>query len=299
VIISTTVPATEDGGRHLDEAIESALGQTWRAVEVIVVEDGAGDEADRGEAPRDPRLRVLRQPRLGLASARNRALGAARGELVVFLDPRDRLFAHAVEAGARALLARPLHAFVAGRARPIDAQGAPRGPCDAAPGDDYCAVLRGGVPVHPAAVIFRRRALLDVGGLDPRLEKADDYDLYLRLARRHPIAAHEEVVSEHRSRPGPQVGAATHLAAVLSILDRQRDQLRTPEERRAWADGRRHWREVFGPALPWEVLERARRGELEESARALLATLRFAPRRAIGEVGATGLRRLVRARPRA
>ena len=78
--------------------------QGFRDFELILVLDGA-DAATRAEAERqnDPRLRLLRQANDGLSSARNRGLGAARGDYVCFLDADDTRPPWALQSLARAI----------------------------------------------------------------------------------------------------------------------------------------------------------------------------------------------------
>src|SRR5205085_7650195 len=81
-----------DGAASIREALESALGQTYRRIEVIVVDDGSRDrtpEIVEERARRDARLRLVTQANRGVAAARNRALSSATGELVAPLDADD------------------------------------------------------------------------------------------------------------------------------------------------------------------------------------------------------------------
>jgi glycosyltransferase involved in cell wall biosynthesis/SAM-dependent methyltransferase len=111
-LVSIVIP-TYDHGAYLKEAVDSALAQTYRNVEVIVVDDGSTD----AETPRvlgaiqDPRVRVIRQQHQGLASARNNGMGAARGDYLVFLDADDRLERHAAAILLYALLQNPGAAY--------------------------------------------------------------------------------------------------------------------------------------------------------------------------------------------
>ena len=70
--------------------LRSALEQSLRPLEVIVVDDGSTDgSADIVAAFRSPLVRLIRQPNAGVSAARNRAIAEARGEYVAMLDADD------------------------------------------------------------------------------------------------------------------------------------------------------------------------------------------------------------------
>src|SRR5262249_26420702 len=73
---------------YLAGAIESILAQTYRPLEIIVVDDGSTD-ASAAIAQRYAEVRYAYQPHAGIAAARNRTLSLARGEYLAFLDSDD------------------------------------------------------------------------------------------------------------------------------------------------------------------------------------------------------------------
>lgn len=86
--ISVVIPA-RDAGRYLGEALDSVLGQTLPADEVVVVDDGSTDgTAEVAESYGDP-VRCLRRQGRGIAAAVNAGIEASRGEVLAFLDADD------------------------------------------------------------------------------------------------------------------------------------------------------------------------------------------------------------------
>ena len=76
----------------IGETLDSALGQTYSEIEVLVVDDGSTDRTLHvARSYDDPRLSVLSQPNAGACAARNRAIAASEGQLVQFLDADDLL----------------------------------------------------------------------------------------------------------------------------------------------------------------------------------------------------------------
>jgi glycosyltransferase involved in cell wall biosynthesis len=83
------VPA-HNSGALIVPTVESALAQSFAAIEVIVIDDGSSDDtAAHLDKFTDPRLRVIHQPHRGAPAALNAGLGLARGEYVGFLDHDD------------------------------------------------------------------------------------------------------------------------------------------------------------------------------------------------------------------
>jgi glycosyltransferase involved in cell wall biosynthesis len=93
-LVSVCVP-TFNGARFLRQCLDSALGQSWRDLEVLVVDDGSTDETlaiARDYARRDDRVRVVVNPaNLGLVENWNRCVTLARGSWIKFLFQDDYL----------------------------------------------------------------------------------------------------------------------------------------------------------------------------------------------------------------
>jgi glycosyltransferase involved in cell wall biosynthesis len=86
-LVSVIVPV-HAGERFLGAALDSVAAQTHPLVETIVIDDGSPDRSAETASARAG-VRVLRQERAGVASARNTGASAARGELLAFLDQDD------------------------------------------------------------------------------------------------------------------------------------------------------------------------------------------------------------------
>ncbi len=85
---------------YLVKCVESILGQTYRNLEVILVDDGSKDGSGRicdELAAKDPRVRVIHQENGGLSKARNAGIEAANGEYLTFVDSDDWIEADAYE----------------------------------------------------------------------------------------------------------------------------------------------------------------------------------------------------------
>lgn len=78
--------------RTLGKCVASLVGQTWRNIEILLIDDGSTDhslQACREFAARDARVRVFSQQNAGPAAARNVGLAEAQGDYIAFCDSDD------------------------------------------------------------------------------------------------------------------------------------------------------------------------------------------------------------------
>ena len=254
-LISVIIPCYNQA-HYLGEAISSVIYQTYPNLEVIVVDDGSTDETAE-VAGRYPQVRCIRQGNQGLSAARNRGLKASRGEYVVFLDADDRLAAGAIGVGAGLLDSHSECAFVSGHYSLIDAEGRPIPHLASACAEDdhYCALLRGNYIGMPATVMYRRSVLEIVKGFDTSRRACEDYELYLRIARRFPVHCHHHLVGEYRQHGGNMSrNYALMIRSSLSVLRSQWKFVRGDERlERAYREGIRSWQDYYARGLIRQV----------------------------------------------
>jgi glycosyltransferase involved in cell wall biosynthesis len=285
--VSVIIPC-HNHGRFLGDAIQSVFAQTYRCFEIVIVNDGSTDHT-ASVAKQYPEVRYLEQEQQGLAAARNAGLRASRGDYLVFLDADDRLLPRALEAGLECFARCPECAFVSGRHVRIALEGHPKPSLQPIlpTQQHYLALLRRNYIGMHAAVMYRRAALLAAGGFDPTLTACEDYDLYLRIARQHPVAAHEETVAEYRIHPNNMsADKGLMLTMALSVLRRQRPYLtRDPHRLKAYRDGLRFWRDLYGNALLWQLLNPPRQRTAGTTFQQLHLLCRHAPLTALAAPG--------------
>ena len=230
-LISVIMPCF-NAEQHIATSIASALGQTYKNIELIVVNDGSTDNSLRIiEAIEDPRLIIINQANGGVCRARNHGLKVAQGEYIAFLDADDTWAPQCLEKLLAALAAQP-DAVLAycgwqnvGQPGP---QGQPFIPPDYETRDKIKTLFAGcRWPIH--ATLSRRTALLKTDGFDVRLKNAEDYALWLEVAEHGSIIRVPEVLAFYHFHDGPQ--ASSNLArAALHLLAAQLDYLqRHPE----------------------------------------------------------------------
>ncbi len=235
--VSVVIPAY-DRAATIRAAVESVLRQTWRDLEVLVVDDGSRDgtpEVVRGID--DPRVRLIGTPRnMGASAARNLGTEQARAPWVAFQDSDDEWLPLKLEKQmARLLAPRPAgapdwvagycgmlilgHARTAAGAR-LEARYFPPSGIGLVEGDILPALLRRSL-ISTQTLVARRDALLAIGGFDPEMKARIDWDCALRLAPLGPIAFVDEPLALQRFSPNSiTADAPRKLAARLRLVDK-------------------------------------------------------------------------------
>lgn len=202
-LVSVVIPAYNEE-RYLEEALQSVLQQTYRRLQVVVVDDGSTDRTpyvlDR-LARGDDRIEVVRQQNRGIVGALNRGLQAATGPFVARMDANDRIPAHRIEAQVDYLLrfddVSVVSAWMSSMdesGRPLDKTWAP----PTLPGVVGWALHFSTAVVH-AAALAHRDVLIAAGGYQSEgVEHLEDYDLWARLLPHARMASLPEVLYHRR-----------------------------------------------------------------------------------------------------
>ena len=200
----------------LAEALDSAFGQDYEPVEVLVVNDGSTDRS--GEIARSfPDVRYFEQENRGAGAARNLAITQARGEYVAFIDADDIVPPSKLGLQVGHLEEHPDTAGVLGR------QEWMQKPPGAVPDQVYGDL--DGIPL--LSLVIRRSVLLEIGEFcDPPHE---DMDMMIRLrAAGHKVEVLPEIVL-HRRYHGANLFAGQGLgplriSSLKAKLDAERDR---------------------------------------------------------------------------
>ena len=191
-LVSVIVPLF-NGASTITRTLDSVLAQTWRALEVIVVDDGStdvGPELVAGVAAADDRVRLVTQPNSGVAAARNTGAAQARGDFLAFVDADDLWapvkldlqMASALEGGRHVGLVYTWSALIDEGDRVYSLEHRPM-----AEGCVLRELCRGNFVGNGSAALISRLAFERVGGFDPSLRARDaqgceDLMIYLRIA---------------------------------------------------------------------------------------------------------------------
>jgi glycosyltransferase involved in cell wall biosynthesis len=203
--VSVVIPAYNAEGT-IGETLESVLAQTFDDFEVLVIDDGSTDGTyDVSAATSDDRVRVLSGVNGGVARARNRGLEASAGQLVAFLDADDLWKPTKLARQVEVLASHEDIGVCFPAAVRIDADGKRLRAMPTCVYPDYCEALllySMIVPASCSSVMLRRGLALELGGFDPALSQAADWDFSLRLSRIAAFAAIEEELVMYRTHAG-------------------------------------------------------------------------------------------------
>jgi len=227
--ISVVIPAYGVAG-YIRETVDTVLAQTFPDWELIVVNDGSPDtrELEAALASYRTRLTYLGQPNRGAAAARNAGILAARGEWIAFLDGDD-LWLPAYLEKQLGRLGRGDLDMVWCNGHVIDERGASRIMATFPRRENVSAadLLREDVTVFTSATVVRRRSILEVGLFDETLRRAQDYDLWVRLAFAGARIGYQSVpLFKYRKRPGSLSGdALTDVRRSMVVYERLLEKL--------------------------------------------------------------------------
>ncbi|QOI99684.1 MAG: glycosyltransferase [Phycisphaeraceae bacterium] len=223
--VSVLMPVRNASGT-LGEALRCVLGQTLAPAEVVLVlngEDVATGRAAAEACAADASVRVVRAPGVNLAGALNIGLRACVHGLVARMDADDwcdprRLEVQAgvmTREGSLAVLGCGWEQWFAGEVRAVV-----RPPGD--PAALRLRLLEENCLAH-GSVMMRRSAVLGAGGYDERLDRAQDYGLWLRLSRDGRVGAVGEVLYRYRLRSwgGSYSGDETQARCAAGALVRE------------------------------------------------------------------------------
>lgn len=257
-LVSVVIP-TYNRAYIVGQAIDSVLRQSYRPVEVVVVDDGSTDDTAAVVSRYGPEVRYFHQANAGVSAARNRGLREACGEFVALLDSDDEWLEWKIPAQVAMLRAFPEVGMVWTDMIAIDEQGTVQDPqylrkfynahsliriedvCRQAAtlgevwpavpvevvarpvyvGDIFSHMLLGNL-VHTSTVLLRRERLRLTGEFDRSFRfSGEDYDFHLRCSSHGSVALLDASSIRYR------VGAADQLTAPEWGLEIARNNLIT------------------------------------------------------------------------
>ncbi|MGB8276144.1 MAG: glycosyltransferase [Alphaproteobacteria bacterium] len=173
--------------KYLPKSLESALGQSFDDLEVVVVDDGSTDHTAEVLAryAADPRLKIVTTEGVGLAAASNRGIAASSGEYIVRLDADDWFDENLVLVEARFLDKHPNVGLVYCDYCTVDTHGELIDRVRRARVNEEVELLDR--PCLAAGAMYRRKCFEAIGGYDESIRYQEDYDFWIKFIEKFEV----------------------------------------------------------------------------------------------------------------
>lgn len=203
--------------KYIANSIGSVFNQTYRHLELIVINDGSNDNSLAIiESIKDPRLTIINQQNTGVCKARNRAFSASKGNFIAFLDADDTWEPKFLSKLYTALSKHPECALAycgwqnIGLSNDKDVPFIP--PDYQQPNKLEILFENCRWPIH--ATLTRRFSIEEVGCFNEHLLTSEDFLLWLKIGSRYPITLVPEVLSYYLHHDGIQATKNTEKMAI-------------------------------------------------------------------------------------
>ncbi|MBF0107241.1 MAG: glycosyltransferase family 2 protein [Deltaproteobacteria bacterium] len=189
MLISVVIPTFNRMGMVL-RALDSVLCQSYREIEVLVVDDGSTDETERWvNRCADPRIKYIKTPNRGVSSARNYGVDRSCGEWVCFLDSDDLWHRHKLTEQVRHHQENP--DSLVSQTNDIwirDSKRVNKMKKHAQIGGMIFKESLRRCMITCSTLMIKKKYFEGLGRFDESMPVCEDYDLGLRIARTHPVA---------------------------------------------------------------------------------------------------------------
>ena len=233
-LVSVLLPVYNGAG-FLQGGIESILSQSYRNIELIIINDGSSDDSAKIISKfKDPRIRVYHQENQGLSATLNRSINLAKGEYLARQDQDDLSLTERLEKQVSFLDAHPSCGMVGGWAEiwvgNVKSERVHQHPTESS---HLKYDLLFDNPFVHSSVMLRKSACETVGlySTDKARQPPEDYELWSRVARQFEVANIPEVLLVYREVPNSmsRAGMSPFLDRVINIS----------VENLLWATGRK------------------------------------------------------------
>ncbi len=271
-LISIIIPCYNHGS-YLHEALESVFSQQYEAIEIVVVDDGSTDNT-KAVAEKYEEVKYIYQDNKGLSAARNTGIKNSAGDLLVFLDADDWLLPGALKLNLSFFKSHPDVAFVSGGFKSVIMDsGESIDNTYEVESDHYINFLRNNFIGMHATVMYQRWVIKEFC-FNEALPVCEDYDLYLRISKKYPVYPHTQLIAAYRKHStNMSSNIPKMLRGVLHVLQSQKKNLDNILEKKAYAAGKKIWKEYYSTELYNNLKENKRAATSAE----LLVLIKYYP----------------------
>ncbi len=188
-LVSVVIP-TYNYAHFLCGAVDSALAQTYKNIEVIVVDDGSADNTSDVVKKYDGKIKYIFQKNRGLSSARNTGIREAKGTYVAILDADDIWSINKISEQVKFFEEQVNVGAVSCRFYEVNESGViirETKQVDCLPKELQQKLTLGNVVSGGSSLVVRKECFDAVGLFDENLRSAEDWDMWLRISRKYII----------------------------------------------------------------------------------------------------------------
>jgi len=256
-LVSVIIPCFNHG-KFLPDAVASVRSQNYAATEIIIIDDGSTDNTQQ-IAQKLTGVKYIHQKNQGLSSARNNGVRQSAGEYLVFLDADDWLLPNAISINLTFLQQDASLAFVSGAHEKVFVETGEKVLTSQIINENHYWYFLQGNYIGMHATVMYRRSVFESFKFDETLKACEDYDLYLKIARKFPILHHTQEIAAYRIHNTNMSGnIPMMLDAVLSVLTRQKESLYNTSERAAYKKGHKIWKDYYGDLIYKRLLQKGK-----------------------------------------
>jgi len=221
-VVSVIMPAF-NREKYIAESIKSALSQSFKDFELIIIDDGSTDKTFQiaKSFEKDPRVRVVKNEKnLGIAKTRNRGLELAKADLIAPLDSDDVwLDENKLRKQVEFLQINKDYCLLGGGIMHIDTDSKH---VKKVLFPVYDSVIRKIIlqfnPFPQSTLLYRRSVALECGGYSSEYKVADDYDLWLKMGLKYKFTNIPQILAGYRIHGG-NITRTKRLLTAHEILD--------------------------------------------------------------------------------
>ncbi|HOW36379.1 MAG TPA: glycosyltransferase [Candidatus Omnitrophota bacterium] len=222
-LISVIIP-TFNSELYIKECLDSALSQTYKNVEILVIDDGSADKTRALLSSYEGKIRYYTQQNRGVSSARNLGIKESRGEYIAFLDSDDAWLTTKLEFQIEFLENNKDFSCVFSDVEFFDSQSTTIGFSRRRKNIPHNGKLSISTLLRfapfPSSVLVRSDVFREVGVFDEQLRRAGDIDLFLRIAPRYLMGLIEKPLTRYRIHGKSISQSLDSYETLISVIDR-------------------------------------------------------------------------------
>lgn len=212
-LVSAVITTHKREPKIVERALKSILNQTYKNIEIIVVDDSPADYAFRSlvkkmiEKYKNERvLYIAHESCQGACAARNTGLAHARGEFIGYLDDDDEWLPNKIDKQLSGLIDDRIAFVYCGSETMIDNKSMIKSPwIEFFKGEIFNQLILRNFVGSTSFPLIRKCCLEAVGGFDVFMESAQDYDVWLRLAERYAVNYVKDILVRYHIHDTEQI----------------------------------------------------------------------------------------------